>query len=169
MLCFQGISTAYDPSYNGDKFFANMRGGGCSERAKGAKKASCGETVVQKCVCGEFVPSLPPLRFACLKHLKGPENLKGAEKKRILQKHPFQVLDDRFMTPSPLLWHAPSCRNCFQPNAKAFSSKRGLFFHGKGASRVSLCLNLRNSPLPLPRHPPRPSTPPPPPGRPPSS
>ena len=30
-----------------------------SERAKGAEKASCGETVVQKCVFGESVSSLP--------------------------------------------------------------------------------------------------------------
>ena len=35
-----------------------------SERAKGAAKASCGETVVQKGVFGESVSSLPPLRFA---------------------------------------------------------------------------------------------------------
>ena len=31
-----------------------------SERAKGAEKASCGETVVQKGVFGESVSSLPP-------------------------------------------------------------------------------------------------------------
>ena len=41
-----------------------------------------------------------------LKHLKGRENLKGAEKKRTLQKHPFGQLFLR-MTPSPLLWCAP--------------------------------------------------------------
>ena len=56
-----------------------------SERAKGAAKASCGETVVQKGVCGESVSSLPPLMFA----LKTHENLKGAERKRTLQKHPL--------------------------------------------------------------------------------
>ena len=32
---------------------------------------------------------LCPLKVFLLKHLKGPENLKGAEKKRTLQKHPF--------------------------------------------------------------------------------
>ena len=31
-----------------------------SERTKGAEKASCGETVVQKGVFGESVSSLPP-------------------------------------------------------------------------------------------------------------
>ena len=31
-----------------------------SERAKGAEKASCGETVVQTGVLGESVSSLPP-------------------------------------------------------------------------------------------------------------
>ena len=37
------------------------------------------------------------------KHLKGPENLKGAEKKRTLQKNPFGQPFLR-TTPSPLLW-----------------------------------------------------------------
>ena len=35
-----------------------------SERAKGAEKASCGETVVLKGVFGEPVSSLPPLRLS---------------------------------------------------------------------------------------------------------
>ena len=43
-----------------------------SERAKGAEKASCGETVVQIGVFGESVFSSAPLRFA----LKTPENLR---------------------------------------------------------------------------------------------
>ena len=50
----------------------------------GAATASCGETVVQKGVFGESVSSLPP-EGLLLKHLKGPESLKGAEKKRTLQ------------------------------------------------------------------------------------
>ena len=45
-----------------------------------------------------------PLRFS-LKHLKGPENLKGAEKKRTLQTNPFGQPFLR-TTPSPLLWRA---------------------------------------------------------------
>ena len=53
--------------------------------AKEVEKASCGETVVQKGV----------LRA----------NLKGAEKKRTLQKHPFGQPFIR-TTPSLLLWHA---------------------------------------------------------------
>ena len=44
------------------------------------------------------------LRFS-LKHLKGPENLKGAEKKRTLQKHPFGQPFLR-TTPSPFLWRS---------------------------------------------------------------
>ena len=45
-----------------------------------------------------------PLRSA-LKTPQGPENLKGAEKKRTLQKHPFGQPFLR-TTPSPLLWRA---------------------------------------------------------------
>ena len=73
-----------------------------SERAKGLEKASSRETVVQKVFFGEFVSSLPPGRFA----LKTPEDLKGAERKRTLQKHPFgrQFLST---TLSLLLWCAP--------------------------------------------------------------
>ena len=77
-----------------------------SERAKGAAKASCGETAVQKGVFGESVSSLP-LKVCFLKHLKCPENLKGAEKKRTLQKHPFGRPFLR-TTPSLLLWRAPN-------------------------------------------------------------
>ena len=73
--------------------------------AKGAAKASCGETVVQKGVFGESVSSLPP-QGLLLKHLKDPENLKGAEKKRTLPKHPFGQPFLR-TTPSPLLWRTP--------------------------------------------------------------
>ena len=75
-----------------------------SGRAKGAAKGSCGETVVQKGVFGESVSSLPP-EGLLLKHLKGPENHKGAEKKRTPQKHPFGRPFLR-TTPSPLLWRA---------------------------------------------------------------
>ena len=67
-----------------------------SECAKGAEKASCRETVVQKGVFGESVSSLLPLRFSGVLRA----NLKRAEKKRTLQKHP---LEDRFSVP-PLLW-----------------------------------------------------------------
>ena len=69
---------------------------------KGAAKASCGETVVQKGVFGESVSSLPPLRFA----LKTHETLRG-QRKRTLQKHPFRRPFLR-TTPSPLLWRAPT-------------------------------------------------------------
>ena len=71
-----------------------------SGHAKGAAKGSCGETVVQKGVFGESV-LLCPLKV--YSHLKGPENLKGAEKKRTLQKHPFGQPFLR-TTPSLLLW-----------------------------------------------------------------
>ena len=43
-----------------------------------------------------------PLRFA----LQISENLKGAEKKQTLQRHPFGRLFPR-TTPSPLLWRTP--------------------------------------------------------------
>ena len=49
-----------------------------SECAKGAAKASCGETVVQKGFFGESVSSLPP-QGLFLKYLKGSENHKGEE------------------------------------------------------------------------------------------
>ena len=42
-----------------------------------------------------------------LKRLKGPENLKGAEKRRTLQKRPFGQPFLR-TTPSPLLWRTPN-------------------------------------------------------------
>ena len=57
-------------------------------RAKGAEKASCGQTVVQKSVFGESV-SLSAPKSLLLEHLKGPENRKRAQRKRTLQKHPF--------------------------------------------------------------------------------
>ena len=59
-----------------------------SERAKGAAKGSCGETVVQKVFLGESVSSLPPYGFL-LKHLKGPENLKGDREETDFPKTPF--------------------------------------------------------------------------------
>ena len=70
-------------------------------RAKGAAKGSCGETVVQKGVFGESVSSQG------FQDLPGVlrENLKGAEKKRTLQKHPFGQPFFR-TTPVPLLWRA---------------------------------------------------------------
>ena len=82
-------------------------------RAKRAAKASCGETVVQKGVFGESVSSLPPEGF---QDISGDleANLKGPEKKRTLQKHPFGQPLLR-TTPSPLLWRtlihvsAPTC------------------------------------------------------------
>ena len=68
--------------------------------AKGAEKASCGETVVQKGVL-ESPFLLCPLRvFRCFK-----ANLNGAEQKRTLQTHPFGQPFLR-TTPSPLLWKA---------------------------------------------------------------
>ena len=67
-----------------------------SECAKGAEKASCEETVVQKGVFQNSVSSLPPYR--CF-----TENLKRADKKRTLQKNPFERPFLR-TTPSPLLW-----------------------------------------------------------------
>ena len=59
-----------------------------SERAKGAEKALYGETVVQKRVFEESVSSLPLKASDVLR-----ANLKGAEKKWTLQKHP---VDNRF-------------------------------------------------------------------------
>ena len=53
-----------------------------------------------------------PLRFA----LKTPENLKGAEKKRTLQKHPFGRPFLR-TTPSPLLWRTPISQFNERPRA----------------------------------------------------
>ena len=61
---------------------------------KGVEKALCGETVFWRV---HFFSA--PLRFA----LKTPENPKGPEKKRTLQKHPFGQPFLR-TTPSPLLW-----------------------------------------------------------------
>ena len=49
---------------------------------------------------------LCPLYGFLLKHLKDSENLKGAEKKRTLQKHAFGQPFLR-TTPSPLLWRPP--------------------------------------------------------------
>ena len=73
-------------------------------RAKGAAKASCGETVVQKDVFGESVSSLPPSGF---QDISGAlrASLQGAEKKRTLQKHPFGQPFLR-TTPTPLLWRS---------------------------------------------------------------
>ena len=52
----------------------------CSERAKGAAKASCGETVVQKGVFGESVSSLPPFKVCSLfKHMKTLRGQRGNE------------------------------------------------------------------------------------------
>ena len=76
-----------------------------SGRAKGAAKGSCGETVVQKGVFGESVSSLLPQGFQDLSGVLRA-NLKGAEKKRTLQKPPFGQPFLR-TTPSPLLWRAP--------------------------------------------------------------
>ena len=68
-----------------------------SER-KGVEKASCGETVVQKGVL-ESLSLLCPLGFSGVLRA----NLKGAEKKLTLQKHPFGKPFLR-TTPFPLLW-----------------------------------------------------------------
>ena len=73
-----------------------------SERAKGAVKASCGETVAQKRAFGKSVSSLPLEGFQDLSGVLRA-NLKGAEKKRTLQTHPFGQSFLR-RTPSPLLW-----------------------------------------------------------------
>ena len=77
-------------------------------RAKGAAKASCGETVVQKGVFGESVSSLPPQGFQDLSGVLRA-NLKGAEKKRTLPKTPFWTtvsLHDAFAAP---LAHSEIC------------------------------------------------------------
>ena len=60
-----------------------------------------------------------PLRFI-LKHLKVPENVEGAEKKRTLQKHAFGQPFLR-TTPSPLLWRA---RNVFARKLVSRTSKQ---------------------------------------------
>ena len=73
---------------------------------KGAEKASCGETVLQQGVFLESPFLYAPLKFA----LKALENLKGAKKKRTLQKYPF---GQSFLctTLSPLLWRTPPKRH----------------------------------------------------------
>ena len=53
----------------------------------------------------------------------------------------------------------PKNRSPERPRAKAFSSKRGFFFHGKGASQVSLWLNPKSPPSPPPNSPQTPSPP----------
>ena len=69
--------------------------------AKGAEKASCGETVVQKGVLESPFLLFSHLRFSGVFRA----NLTGQEKKRTLQKHPFGRPFPR-TTPSPLLWRA---------------------------------------------------------------
>ena len=73
-----------------------------SECAKGAERASCGETVVQKGVLGESAFFSASLRFA----LKTPESLRIHWENCAVH---FRVLDGRFSrtTPSPLLWRTP--------------------------------------------------------------
>ena len=84
-------------------------------------KASCGETVVQKGVFGGSVSSLPPSGLLS-KHLQRPENLKGAKKKRTLQKHPF--------------WTTVSPRDAFAASlARPHQGKRGKFL-----SQDAVCL-----------------------------
>ena len=76
----------------GERFFSWFAPcGECWGRAKGAAKASCGETVVQKGVFGEFVSSLPPLRGfkGCFK--SKPE---GGKRRNGLSKN--TLLDNRF-------------------------------------------------------------------------
>ena len=96
----------WDPKYRmhentNSPNFEHVWGRG-ARRAKGAAKASCGETVVQKGVFGESVSSLPPQGFQDISGVLRA-NLKGAEQKRTLQKHPFGQPFLR-TTPSPLLW-----------------------------------------------------------------
>ena len=86
--------------------YDNGQGGTLPERAKRAEKASCGETVVQKGVFGESVSSLPPSGFYDLSGILRAKTLRGEEKKRALQKHPFGQPFLR-TTPFPLLWRAP--------------------------------------------------------------
>ena len=57
---------------------------GISERAKGAEKVSCGETLVQKGVLGESAFSLPPKVFRCFKG-----NPLGGQRRSGLTKTPF--------------------------------------------------------------------------------
>ena len=60
------------------------------ERAKGAEKASCGETVVQKGLFGQSVFSLPLYGLLLKHHMKSKAwKPQGAEKKRTLQKRSF--------------------------------------------------------------------------------
>ena len=66
-----------------------------SERTKGAEKASCGETVVQKGTFGESVFFSAPSRFP----LKTLENLRMYRENVAVH---FRVLDDRFSAPAPL-------------------------------------------------------------------
>ena len=88
------------------------------KRAKGAAKASCGETVVQKGVFGESVSSLPPLRFA----LKTHKNLKG---QRGNGPSKNTLLDDRFSArrfrrsfgapPKKIIFHAKATEKKSSP------------------------------------------------------
>ena len=63
-----------------------------------------------------FAPLWFSGHFRCF-NFQGPENLKGAEKKRTLQKHPF---GQPFLltTPSPLLWRAPKSAREDTPNTR---------------------------------------------------
>ena len=128
-LLFWGFSLKPRQTLGSSKRGHYERGSSLEESwgcAKGAE-ASCRETVVQKGVFGESVSSLSPLRFA----LKTSDNLKGAEKKRTLQKHPFAQPFLR-MTPSPLLWHARISK------ISKFSSRILLRFPHLGGSLESL-------------------------------
>ena len=113
-----------------------------SGHAKGAGKGSCGETVVQKGVFGESVSSLPPQVFQDLSGVLRA-NLKGAEKKRTLQKHPFGQPFLR-TTPSPLLWRALKSRSK-KINANYFCTK---FFNnpsGHGRPRRKSWMSARKN------------------------
>ena len=78
-----------------------------ARQRSGRAKASCGETLVQKRVFGESVFPLCPLKVFRTLQVFLRANLKGAEKKRTLQKHPFGQPFLR-TTPSPLLWRTLS-------------------------------------------------------------
>ena len=66
--------------------------------AKGAEKASCGETVVQNAKMDSKIPSMKSMVFRCLR-----ASLKEQRRKRTLQKHHFGRPFPHTM-PSPILW-----------------------------------------------------------------
>ena len=99
-----------------------------SECAKGAGKASCGETVVQRNV---FLES--PFLLCSLKVFR---TFKGADKKRTLQKHPFGQPFLCTTTPSPLLWLTPKVSPLTSRIPHTKKCTKLIFFSGSLRARL---------------------------------